>query len=233
MIEEMVNRFIVINVTTWWIKNPLGTFLSNGTLGSIQTSFRNNFSKCHFLKCKRVWKFCTVCPVQRFTFSFSCSVFARKDGCGNVVFTCFKRFIRLSVSVGPTWLYFTINNLANLNFILATKVNRGWILACLLLSDNFFRCLIFKVYLGEMKNKNDWVCKNNICIFMANIYFQWKHLISTLSTTVLKKCSRRVYSEWICLNTGQHICLVGVWPSWHTDHWPIGVTRKAGLGSEC
>ena len=35
-------------------------------------------------------------------------------------------------------LYFTINNLANLNFILATKVNRGWILVCLPLSDNFF-----------------------------------------------------------------------------------------------
>ena len=50
-------------------------------------------------------------------------------------------------------LYFTINNLANLNFILATKVNRGWILVCLPLSDNFFGCLIFKVYLGEMKNK--------------------------------------------------------------------------------
>ena len=49
----------------------------------------------------------------------------RKDECGSVVFTRFKRFIRLCVSVGPRMLYFTINNLANLNFILATKVNRG------------------------------------------------------------------------------------------------------------
>ena len=122
----------------------------------------------------------------------------RKDESGNLVFTHFQRFIRLCVSVGPMdhgpMLYFTINKLANLNFIPATKVNRRRILLCLL-SDNFFDVCLFKSVLwrdGKIKR----VGKNNICIFMANIcLFQWKHL-STLFNTDVKKCNL-TYSEGI------------------------------------
>ena len=162
----------------------------------------------------------------------------RKDESGNLVFTHFQRFIRLCVSVGPI-LYFTINKLANLNFIPATKVNRRRILLCLL-SDNFFDVCLFKSVLwrdGKIKR----VGKNNICIFMANIcLFQWKHL-STLFNTDVKKCNL-TYSEGIYVHIYKYISL---WSfsslAWKEDLLAfiqmliikLGLTRKARLSYKC
>ena len=84
-------------------------------------------------------KVVNVCSVQRFTFSFSWSI----EESRYVGVLCLHVLKDLSdfvlvLDLRCCMLYFTINNLANLNFILATKVNRGWILVCLPLSDNFF-----------------------------------------------------------------------------------------------
>ena len=142
----------------------------------------------------------------------------RKDESGNLVFTHFQRFIRLCVSVGPI-LYFTINKLANLNFIPATKVNRRRILLCLL-SDNFFDVCLFKSVLwrdGKIKR----VGKNNICIFMANIcLFQWKHL-STLFNTDVKKCNL-TYSEGIYIYINIYL-----YDLFHREGGPTGIHTNA------
>lgn len=80
-----------------------------------------------------------MCSVPRFTSPCSCSMEEKM----NVGVECLHVLKDLSdfvlvLDLRCYTLYFTINNLANLNFILATKVNRGRILVCLPLSDNFF-----------------------------------------------------------------------------------------------
>ena len=120
----------------------------------------------------------------------------RKDECGSVVFTLLKDLsdFVLVLDLGCytllliTWQTWT-------SFLQQRSTEDSFLCVCFCLITFldvwFLKCILVRWRIKRL------VCKNNICIFMANIYFQWKHLISTLSTTVVKSAASYIQRGFV------------------------------------